>query len=331
MKIKHLFLTAIAAITLAACGSQTSKEEVKESTTEAAQTVKVAVVGSAAHELWDYVAEKAKKENIDLEVVEMNDYVLPNTALEEGSVQMNAFQHRAYLAQWNKDKGSDLKEIGTTFITPLYYFSTKYKSLKDLPEKAKVLVPKEVAIQGRALVALQTEGLITLKEGVGTKASLADITSNPRNLEIIEAESAQAPQMLQDVDAASINGSMAQDAGLKIEDNIFTDANHLDTIPKDRYNIIVVNGKDADNPVYKKIVELYQTDDVAKKMDEIISGHKDKKILVVAHAGVIQALISYYLFGNLDGYWKFRIDNGSMTKMHIMEDGYTYFEYINLL
>ena len=185
MKIKHLFLTAIAAITLAACGSQTSKEEVKESTTEAAQTVKVAVVGSAAHELWDYIAEKAKKENINIEVVEMNDYVLPNTALEEGSVQMNAFQHRAYLAQWNKDKGSDLKEIGTTFITPLYYFSTKYKSLKDLPEKAKVLVPKEVAIQGRALVALQTEGLITLKEGVGTKASLADITSNPRNLEII--------------------------------------------------------------------------------------------------------------------------------------------------
>ena len=272
MKIKHLFLTAIAAITLAACGSQTSKEEVKESTTEAAQTVKVAVVGSAAHELWDYIAEKAKKENINIEVVEMNDYVLPNTALEEGSVQMNAFQHRAYLAQWNKDKGSDLKEIGTTFITPLYYFSTKYKSLKDLPEKAKVLVPKEVAIQGRALVALQTEGLITLKDGVGTKASLTDITSNPRNLEIIEAESAQAPQMLQDVDAASINGSMAQDAGLKIEDNIFTDANHLDTIPKDRYNIIVVNGKDADNPVYKKIVELYQTDDVAKKMDEIGPG-----------------------------------------------------------
>ena len=272
MKIKHLFLTAIAAIALAACGSQTSKEEVKQATTEAAQTVKVAVVGSAAHELWDYVAEKAKKENINIQVVEMNDYVLPNTALEEGSVQMNAFQHRAYLAQWNKDKGSDLKEIGTTFITPLYYFSTKYKSLKDLPEKAKVLVPKEVAIQGRALVALQTEGLITLKDGVGTKASLADITSNPRNLEIIEAESAQAPQMLQDVDAASINGSMAQDAGLKIEDNIFTDANHLDTIPKDRYNIIVVNGKDADNPVYKKIVELYQTDDVAKKMDEIGPG-----------------------------------------------------------
>ena len=272
MKIKHLFLTAIAAITLAACGSQTSKEEVKQATTEAAETVKVAVVGSAAHELWDFVAEKAKKENINIEVVEMNDYVLPNTALEEGSVQMNAFQHRAYLAQWNKDKGSDLKEIGTTFITPLYYFSTKYKSLKDLPEKAKVLVPKEVAIQGRALVALQTEGLITLKDGVGTKASLADITSNPRNLEIIEAESAQAPQMLQDVDAASINGSMAQDAGLKIEDNIFTDAKHLDTIPKDRYNIIVVNGKDADNPVYKKIVELYQTDDVAKKMDEIGPG-----------------------------------------------------------
>ena len=271
MKLRNLFLTAVAAVTLAACGNQTSKQETTKET-KPAEHVKVAVVGSAAHEIWDFVAEKAKKENIDLEVVEMNDYVLPNTALEEGSVQLNAFQHRAYLAQWNKDKGSDIKEIGTTFIVPLYYFSTKYKSLKDLPENAKVLVPKEVAIQGRALVALETEGLITLKDGVGTKASLADITSNPRNLEIIEAESAQAPRMLQDVDAASINGSMAKDAGLKVEDYIFTDADHLDTIPKDRFNIIAANAKDADNPTYKKIVALFQADDVAKKMNEIGPG-----------------------------------------------------------
>ena len=271
MKLRNLFLTAVAAVTLAACGNQTSKQETAKET-KPAEHVKVAVVGSAAHEIWDFVADKAKKENIDLEIVEMNDYVLPNTALEEGSVQLNAFQHRAYLAQWNKDKGSDIKEIGTTFIVPLYYFSTKYKSLKDLPENAKVLVPKEVAIQGRALVALETEGLITLKEGVGTKASLADITSNPRNLEIIEAESAQAPRLLQDVDAASINGSMAQDAGLKVEDYIFTDADHLDTIPKDRFNIIAANAKDADNPTYKKIVALFQADDVAKKMNEIGPG-----------------------------------------------------------
>ena len=271
MKLRNLFLTAVAAVTLAACGNQTSKQETAKET-KPAEHVKVAVVGSAAHEIWDFVADKAKKENIDLEVVEMNDYVLPNTALEEGSVQLNAFQHRAYLAQWNKDKGSDIKEIGTTFIVPLYYFSTKYKSLKDLPENAKVLVPKEVAIQGRALVALETEGLITLKDGVGTKASLADITSNPRNLDIIEAESAQAPRLLQDVDAASINGSMAQDAGLKVEDYIFTDADHLDTIPKDRFNIIAANAKDADNPTYKKIVELFQSDDVAKKMNEIGPG-----------------------------------------------------------
>jgi len=271
MKLRNLFLTAVAAVTLAACGNQTSKQETAKET-KPAEHVKVAVVGSAAHEIWDFVADKAKKENIDLEIVEMNDYVLPNTALEEGSVQLNAFQHRAYLAQWNKDKGSDIKEIGTTFIVPLYYFSTKYKSLKDLPENAKVLVPKEVAIQGRALVALETEGLITLKDGVGTKASLADITSNPRNLEIIEAESAQAPRLLQDVDAASINGSMAQDAGLKVEDYIFTDADHLDTIPKDRFNIIAANAKDADNPTYKKIVELFQADDVAKKMNEIGPG-----------------------------------------------------------
>ena len=110
MKLRNLFLTAVAAVTLAACGNQTSKQETTKET-KPEEHVKVAVVGSAAHEIWDFVAEKAKKENIDLEVVEMNDYVLPNTALEEGSVQLNAFQHRAYLAQWNKDKGSDIKEI----------------------------------------------------------------------------------------------------------------------------------------------------------------------------------------------------------------------------
>ncbi len=96
MKLRNLFLTAVAAVTLAACGNQTSKQETTKET-KPAEHVKVAVVGSAAHEIWDFVAEKAKKENINLEVVEMNDYVLPNTALEEGSVHLNAFQHIYYI------------------------------------------------------------------------------------------------------------------------------------------------------------------------------------------------------------------------------------------
>lgn len=272
MKLRQIILSAVAALTLAACGSQSSSTASSQSSNVEPVHVKVAVTGSQQHEVWDFVAEKAKKENIEIEVVEMNDYVQPNKALVEGSVQMNSFQHRAYLAQWNKDNNANLTEIGTTFIVPLYYFSAKYTSLQDLPEGAKVAIPKEVAIQGRALVALQTAGLITLKDGGSTKSSVADIVSNPRNLEIIEVESAQAPRILSDVDAATVNGSMATDAGLNVADAIFTDADYLETIPTDRYNIIVVRAEDVNNETYKKIVELFQADDVVEKLNEIAPG-----------------------------------------------------------
>ncbi|MBS4770704.1 methionine ABC transporter substrate-binding protein [Carnobacteriaceae bacterium zg-ZUI240] len=264
-------LTLVASIfALAACGQATTTQQT--TTTKAPEVVKIGVTGSQMQSVWEYVAEKAKAENIDLQVVTFSDYVQPNTALAEGSLQMNAFQHRQYLAQWNKDHKTDIKEIGTTFIVPLYYFSTKYKSLSELPEGATILVPSEVAIQGRALVALQTAGVIKLKDGGSLKSNLQDVVENPKNIKLIEAESAQAPRLLQDVDAAAVNGSMAHDAGLKVTDHIFTDGDHLDTIPQDRYNIIAVNGKDVDNATYKKVVELFQSEDVIAKLNEVAPG-----------------------------------------------------------
>lgn len=270
MSFKKFLLAATSLFTLAACGQAATTQQ--QTTTQAPVTVKIGVTGSQMQTVWEYVAEKAKKENINLEVVTFSDYVQPNTALAEGSLQMNAFQHRQYLANWNKERGTDIKEIGTTFIVPLYYFSNKYKSLTELPEGATVLIPSEVAIQGRALVALQSAGVLKLKDGGSLKSTQADIIENPKKLNIIEAESAQAPRLLPDVDAATINGSMAHDAGLNVKDYIFTDGDHLDTIPADRYNIIAVNGKDVDNPTYKKIVELFQSDDVIAKLNEVAPG-----------------------------------------------------------
>lgn len=270
MSFKKLILAATSLFTLAACGQAATTQQ--PTTTQAPVTVKVGVTGSQMQTVWEYVAEKAKKENINLEVVTFSDYVQPNTALAEGSLHINAFQHRQYLANWNKERKTDIKEIGTTFIVPLYYFSNKYKSLTELPEGATVLIPSEVAIQGRALVALQSAGVLKLKDGGSLKSTQADIIENPKKLKIIEAESAQAPRLLADVDAATINGSMAHDAGLNVKDYIFTDGDHLDTIPADRYNIIAVNGKDVDNPTYKKIVELFQSDDVIAKLNEIAPG-----------------------------------------------------------
>lgn len=272
MKLKKLFLGAVAAVTLVACGAQKTQTTQTTQETKPAEKVKVAVVGSASKDLWDYVAEKTKKENIELEVIELNDYVQPNKQLADGEIQMNAFQHRAYLKKFNADHKTDIVEIGTTFITPLYIYSNKIKSLSDLPQNGKVAIPKETAIQGRALIALQTAGVIKLKEGSTTNSGLDAIVENPKNIELIEVESAQAPRVLEDVDAATINATFAKDAGISNDKRIFTDADYLDTIPSDRFNIIAVNAKDKDNATYKKIVEIFQQDDVAKKMDEIAPG-----------------------------------------------------------
>lgn len=268
MSIKKILLGVLSTIVLTACGANAPVKDQAEKV----EHVKVAVVGSASHEIWDYVAEKAKKENIEIEVLELNDYVQPNKQLADGEVHLNAFQHRAYLKKWNEEHGTDIKEIGTTFIVPLYFFSTKIKSLSDLPENGKVSIPKETAIQGRALVALQTAGVIKLKDGGSTTSSVDDIVENPKNIEFVEIESAQAARTLEDVDAGTVGGTFAKDAGMDVNSYIFTDVAYLDTIPNDRFNIIAANGKDVDNPVYKKIVELFQQQDVADKMNEISPG-----------------------------------------------------------
>lgn len=254
------------ALGLAACGNEATPTE------EAAESVKIAVVGSSEKELWEFVADKAEKENIDLEVVELTDYNQPNEALVNDSVDMNAFQHYAFLSKWNEESGNNVTPIGLTFITPLYIFSEKLASLDDLPENGKVIIPVETAIQGRALLALQTAGVITLKDGGSTTSTLDDITDNPKNIEFVEVESAQSPRMLPDVDAAVLNGTFAEDAGISIEENIFTDADYLDSIPADRYNLIAVREDDVDNETYRRLVELYQEDDVAEKMEEISPG-----------------------------------------------------------
>lgn len=263
--MKKILLSIVAALTLAACGAQPTQN--KEN-----PKVKIAVVGSVAKETWDYVAEKAKKENINLEVIELNDYILPNRQLADGEVQMNAFQHRAYLKKFNEDHKTNIVEIGVTFITPLYIYSNKVKSLSDLAENATVAIPKEPAIQGRALVALQTAGVIKLKAGSNTTSNVDAVEENKKNIKLLEVDSAQAARTLDDVDAAVVNSTFAKDAGVSDDKRIFSDADYLETIPSDRFNIIAVNEKDKDNATYKKIVELYQQDDVTKKIDEIAPG-----------------------------------------------------------
>lgn len=250
---RWLGLALFSLLLLAGCGVGTQSKT--------PETVKVAVVGDGEAQVWDYIAEKAKKENINLEVVKMNDYVQPNIALADGSVDMNAFQHGQYLAEWNKEHGENLQSIGLTFITPLYIFSDKLDDATQIPENGKALIPKEPAIQGRALLAFEKLGLIKLKYGADLQASTDDIIANPKHIQFVAVDSPQAPAMLKDVDVADIGGQFAVDAGLSIDDAIFSDIGYIDEIPKDRFNLIAVRPEDKDNPVYKKIVSLYQSED----------------------------------------------------------------------
>lgn len=261
---KFLGLVAISLLLLTGCGALKSVQQPEE--------VKVAVVGDGEATVWNYVAEKAQKEGIDLQVIKMNDYVQPNIALADGSVDMNAFQHGQYLDEWNKGHDENLQSIGLTFITPLYIFSDKLDDVTDIPSYGKALIPKEPSIQGRALLAFEKLGLIKIEEGKGLQASTDDIIENPRHIQFVAVDSPQAPAMLQDVDVANIGGQFAVDAGLSIDDAIYSDIEYIDEIPKDRFNLIAVRPEDKDNTTYQKIVSLYQSDDVAEKLEEVGKG-----------------------------------------------------------
>ncbi|MCM2588165.1 MetQ/NlpA family ABC transporter substrate-binding protein [Rossellomorea marisflavi] len=234
----------------AGCSSSASKDETK---------VKIGVSGSD-NRIWDFVAKKAKKEGIDIEIVRFSDYVQPNLALEEGELDANAFQTISYFNEFKKEHDLDLTPIGTTVIAPLGLYSEKYKSVDDIPDGAKIAVPNEATNMGRAFLLLQEAGLIELPEDFDGNGSLDKIKKNPKNIEIVPVVAGQTPRVLPDVAASIINNGIAVDAGFNpVKDSIF----HEDDTATPYINIIAARIEDKDNKTLKKIVELYQEEDTA--------------------------------------------------------------------
>ncbi|AYC42632.1 Membrane lipoprotein TpN32 [Streptomyces griseorubiginosus] len=250
---------------LSACGSSDSG-----SASDTSGPLVVAASPTPHAEILNYVKENlAKKAGLDLEVKEFTDYVTPNTATEDGSVDANYFQNQPYLDDFNKKRGTHIAPVVTVHLEPLGLYSHKVKSADALKSGATIAVPNDSVNEARALKLLAANNLITLKDGVGNEATPADITKNPKNLKFKELEAAQTPRSLDDVDAAVVNGNYAIEADLKPA----TDALVLESAKDNPYgNFLAVKEGNEDDPRVKKLAKLLTSPEVKKFIQDKYAG-----------------------------------------------------------
>lgn len=259
-KIFRALGLALVVLVLAACGQS-------EETTK----VKLGVVGDK-NDQWEYLQEELlEKENIEIELVKFTDYRQPIVSLDDGSIDMHSALTEIYMDSINEEGGYSNTTLGYTTLNPMGVFSEKIDSLDELKDGALVAIPDDVSNGSRALLLLQTAGLIELDESKGLLPSTSDITSNPKNLQFEEMAANQTARALTDVDISLINNDMATDAGyVPTQDAIYLEP--VAESSKPYYNVIAVQEDQTDNEVYKTILEYYQTDEVAAIIDEMSAG-----------------------------------------------------------
>lgn len=243
-------------IGLAGCATAT---EGAEGGGETDETVTIGVVGKS-DEQWPAFVEAAAEEGITVELVDFGSYEQPNPALTEGELDLNQFQHIVYLAQYNEAAGQDVTPIGSTAIYPLGLYSTKYDDVDDIPEGETVAVPDDASNQARALLVLQSAGLIELKSGGTIFSDLADVDESASNVKVIALEAALLPTSLPDVAASILNNDFVEAAGLSFEDAIAQD-DPSDPNALPYVNVFASRAEDADNETYLKLVEIFQTNE----------------------------------------------------------------------
>ena len=263
-KLSILFLAVITAVFLAACGGKGNAE---------GDIVKVKIgVNGADGVQWPILKEKAAKEGIEIELIEFADYTLPNNALAQGDIDINAFQHFSFLSQYTKESGEDLIPIGTTSFAPLGVYSEKVKDIVEIKEGDKIAIPDDPSNQARALRLLESADLITLSDDFGLFGDPSKVVENPLNLDIVPMVAQQTPRVLPDVTAAIINNGIAGQAGFSPgEDPIYNESGGDESIHP-YVNLIAAQGKDKDNKTYKRIVELYQEEDIKNAIEEDTKG-----------------------------------------------------------
>jgi D-methionine transport system substrate-binding protein len=246
---------------LTACGSGSSG-----TASDTSGPLVVAASPTPHAEILTFVKDNlAKKAGLDLEVKEFTDYVLPNTATEDGSVDANYFQNQPYLDDFNKKQGTHIVPVVTVHLEPLGLYSDKVKSKDDLKTGATVAVPNDTVNEARALKLLDAAGIITLKDGADNAATPADIAENPKKLKFKELEAAQTPRSLEDVDAAVINGNYAIEADLSPADDALAVEPAKDN---PNGNFLAVKEGNEDDPRVKKLAKLLTSPEVKKFIEK---------------------------------------------------------------
>ncbi|WP_374725654.1 MetQ/NlpA family ABC transporter substrate-binding protein [Tardiphaga robiniae] len=233
-----------------------------------AETIKVGVTPGPHAQVLEAAKAVAAKKGLDIQIVEFSDYVVPNAALEAGDLQANSFQHQPYLDNQVADRKYKIVAVGNTINFPMGIYSKKVKTWDEVKSGATLAIPNDPTNGGRVLILLRDKGILKLKDGVGFKPTLLDITDNPKKLKITEVDAAQLPRTLPDVDVAGINTNYATQAGLDpVKDAILRED------PKGPYaNIIAVRAADKDKPWVKTLVESYQSPEVKAFIDEKFKG-----------------------------------------------------------
>jgi D-methionine transport system substrate-binding protein len=223
-------------------------------------TIKVGVSVGNAEQVFEVVKKVAARDGLKIDVVVFNDYQLPNAALAAGDLDANAFQHQPFLDNQNKARGFDIVPVGLTITAPLGFYSRKIKNIETLPDGASVGIQNDPSNGNRALLLLQSAGLITLKpEAVkNNNATPLDVVSNPRKLKLVPLDAAQLPRSLDDLAIAAINNDYAEKAGLSLaKDAVIKES------PQGPYaNLIAVRRADKDKPWARRLVAAYQSPEV---------------------------------------------------------------------
>lgn len=258
-------------LVLVGCGNAGDSGDSGDSgdTAEEAEVVKVGVIGSDSV-VWNHVKEKAAEEGIEIEIVYFDSYPLPNAALDAGEIDLNSFQHYIYLEREIEQFGYELEVIGETSYAPLAIFSNQLTDVTEVEDGAQIVIPDDVTNGGRALLLLQTAGLITVDPEAGLTPTIKDI-ENPRDFDIVELAAANIPASLEEAPLAVINSGIARDAGYSpTEDSLVLE--EIEPGEKTYINIIVAQSDRADEEVLNRIVELYQSDDTKELIIEDSKG-----------------------------------------------------------
>lgn len=261
MKITTRFTIAlIFTLLLASCGKRKNNDP---------NLIKVGVATGPEYVIAEMAKKVAKeKYSLEVELVQFNDYIMPNTSLQQGDLDANVFQTKPYLDEQVSRRGYKFAIVGNTFIYPMAAYSKKINSLDKLEDGSTIVIPNDLANTNRALLLLQKVGLIKIKEGV-TAPRLTDIAENPKNVDILELEAPQLPRVLNDakVVLAIINNNFAGQAGLLLEDGIFAEDKDSPYV-----NLIVTREDNKDEEKVKKFVQAYQSDEVEKVAIEAFKG-----------------------------------------------------------